>query len=157
MWEFSTGGAVASIAWGITLAGTLEYFHLSWEVTAIFAALLALDFIFWVSDAYIENKQQVTSEKMRKGLAKKLSKLMLPLIVVLVLKWIGFENLEMVITTIFSILIITEGYSIIGHIYCINTWKHLSEIDAFSLLIDFIVNIFKAKLPSKEEEEKPEE
>lgn len=153
MWEFSTGGAVASVAGWLTLAGILEYFQLSWEVTAIFAALLALDFIFWVSDAYIEDKQQVTSEKMRRGLAKKISKLMLPLIVVLVLKWIGFENLEMVITTIFSILIITEWYSIIWHIYCINTWKHLSEIDAFSLLIDFIVGIFKAKLPTKKDEE----
>ena len=153
MGEFSTTGAVASVAWWLTLAWALEYFHLSWEVTAIFAALLVLDFIFWVSDAYIEDKQQVTSEKMWKGLAKKLSKLMLPLIVVLVLKGIGFENLEMVVTTIFSILIITEGYSIIGHIYSINTWEHISEIDAFSLLLDFILGIFKAKLPKKEGDE----
>lgn len=154
MWEFSTTGAVASVAWWLTLAGALEYFHLSWEVTAIFAALLVLDFIFWISDAYIEDKQQVTSTKMWRGLAKKLSKMMLPLIVVLVLKWIGFENLEMVVTTIFSILIITEGYSIVWHIYCINTGKHVSEIDAFSYLFDFILGIFKAKLPSKEDEEK---
>lgn len=157
MGEFSTTWAVASVAWWLTLAGALEYFHLSWEVTAIFAALLILDFIFWVSDAYIEDKQQVTSTKMWRGLAKKLSKLMLPLIVVLVLKWIGFENLEMVVTTIFSILIITEGYSIVWHIYCINTGKHVSEIDAFSYLLDFILGIFKAKLPNKEDEEKKEE
>ena len=153
MWEFSTGGAVASVAWWLTLAGILEYFQLSWEVTAIFATLLILDFVFWVSDAYIEDKQQVTSEKMRRWLAKKVCKFLLPLIVVLVLKWIGFENLEMVITTILSILIITEWYSIIWHIYSINTWEHLSEIDAFSLLIDFIVNIFKAKLPSNKDKE----
>lgn len=157
MGEFSTTGAVASVAWWLTLAWALEYFHLSWEVTAIFAALLVLDFIFWISDAYIEDKQQVTSEKMWKGLAKKLSKLMLPLIVVLTLKWIGFENLEMVVTTIFSILIITEGYSIIWHIYCINTGKHVSEIDAFSYLLDFILSIFKAKLPNKDDETKTEE
>ena len=153
MWEFSTGGAVASVAWWLTLAGILEYFQLSWEVTAIFATLLILDFVFWVSDAYIEDKQQVTSEKMWRGLAKKVCKFLLPLIVVLVLKWIGFENLEMVITTILSILIITEWYSIIWHIYSINTWEHLSEIDAFSLLIDFIVNIFKAELPSNKDKE----
>lgn len=157
MWEFSTGGAVASVAWWLTLAGILEYFQLSWEVTAIFATLLILDFVFWVSDAYIEDRQQVTSEKMWRWLAKKVCKFLLPLIVVLVLKWIGFENLEMVITTVLSILIITEWYSIIWHIYSINTWEHLSEIDAFSLLIDFIVNIFKAKLPNKENEEKKEE
>lgn len=156
MWQFSTTGAVASVAWWLTLAEALEYFHLSWEVTAIFAALLVLDFIFWISDAYIEDRQQVTSTKMWRGLAKKLSKMMLPLIVVLVLKWIGFENLEMVVTTIFSILIITEGYSIVWHIYCINTGKHVSEIDAFSYLFDFILGIFKAKLPSKEDGKKEE-
>lgn len=155
--EFSTGGAVASVAWWLTLAGALEYFHLSWEVTAIFAALLILDFIFWISDAYIEDKQQVTSEKMWRGLVKKCSKFLLPLIVVLVLKGIWFENLEMVVTTIFSILIITEWYSIIGHIYCINTGEHLSEIDAFSLLIDFIIWIFKQKLPWNKKEDKTEE
>ena len=157
MWEFSTGGAVASVAWGITLAGVLEYFQLSWEVAAIFASLLVLDFIFWVADAYIEDKQQVTSTKMWRWLAKKLSKLILPLVVILVLKWVWFENLEMVVTTVLSILIITEWYSVIGHIYSINTWEHLSEIDAFSLLLDFIVWIFKQKLPSTKKEEEEEE
>lgn len=156
-WWFSTTGAVASVAWWITLAGILEYFNLSWEVAAIFAALMVLDFIFWISDAYIKDKQQVTSSKMWRWLAKKLSKMMLPLIVVLVLRWVWFENLEMVITTIMSILIITEWYSIVGHIYSINTWETLSEIDAFSLLLDFIIGIFKQKLPQVKEPNKEEE
>lgn len=160
-WWFSTTGAVASVAWWITLASILEYFNLSWEVAAIFAALIVLDFIFWISDAYIKDKQQVTSSKMWRWLAKKLSKMVLPLIVVLVLRWVWFENLDMVVTTIMSILIITEWYSIIGHIYSINTWETLSEIDAFSLLLDFIIGIFKQKLPqvkepNKEEKEKEE-
>lgn len=160
-WWFSTTGAIASVAWWITLASILEYFNLSWEVAAIFAALMVLDFIFWISDAYIKNRQQVTSSRMWRWLAKKLSKMMLPLIVVLVLRWVWFENLDMVITTIMSILIITEWYSIIGHIYSINTWETLSEIDAFSLLLDFIIGIFKQKLPqvkepNKEEKEKGE-
>lgn len=157
MWEFNTTGAVVSVAGWVTLAGVLEYFHLSYEVASIFAALLVLDFIFWVSDAYIKDKQQVTSAKMWRWLAKKVSKMMLPLIVVLVLRWVGFENLEMVVTTIMSILIITEGYSIIGHIYSINTWETLSEIDAFSLLLDFIIGIFKQKLPMKEDKKVEEE
>lgn len=160
-WWFSTTGAAASVAWWITLASILEYFNLSWEVAAIFAALIVLDFIFWTSDAYIKDKQQVTSSKMWRWLAKKLSKMVLPLIVVLVLRWVWFENLDMVVTTIMSILIITEWYSIIGHIYSINTWETLSEIDAFSLLLDFIIGIFKQKLPqvkesNKEEKEKEE-
>lgn len=157
-WEFNTTGAVASVAGWATLAGVLEYFHLSYEVASIFAALMILDFIFWVADAYIKDKQQVTSAKMWRWLAKKISKMMLPLVTVLVLRWVGFENLEMVVTTIMSILVITEWYSIIAHIYSINTWETMSEIDAFSLLLDFILGIFKQKLPNtKSKEESKEE
>lgn len=157
MGEVSTGWMISSVAGGIWLAAFLEYFHLSWEVAAIFFSLLLLDFIFWISDAYIKDKQSVTSKKAWRGLAKKVSKLCLPLIVVLVLKGVGFDNLEMVTTTIMSILIITEWYSIIWHIYTINTGKELSEIDAFELLLDVILNAFKAKLPIKDKEEDSED
>ena len=50
-------------------------------------------------------------------------------------------------TVIYSILIITEGYSIIGHFFSINTGKELPEIDAFEMLIRFITNLLKGKLP----------
>lgn len=158
MWEFSTAGSVAGIAGGITLASVLEYFSLSWEVLAIFTALMILDFIFGIADAYMEDKQLITSAKMWGGLLRKSAKLIIPLTVALVLRGVGFDNLEMVITTIMSILIITEGYSIIWHVYSINTWEKLSEIDAFSLLVDFIVSIFKQKLPTTKdlEEKKPD-
>lgn len=157
MGEVSTWGAIASVAGGVTLAGVLDYFHLWYEVTSIFAALLILDFIFWIADAYLEDKQKITSTRMWRGLAKKLCKLMLPLIVVLVLRGVGFENLDMVVTTIMSILVITEWYSIIWHIFSISAWKTIPEIDAFSLLLDFIVNIFKQKLPKTESLEMKEE
>ena len=150
-WEFSAAGAVASVAGGITLASVLEYLQLSGEVYAIFAGLLFLDFVFWIADAYFENKQNVTSTNAWRGIFKKFSKLMLPLIVIFVLKWVGAEDISMLVTSVMSILIITEWYSIIWHIYSINTWSHLSEIDAFSLLIEFIANLFKQKLPRKEE------
>lgn len=150
MWEFSTTGAVASVAWWITLASILEYFHLSYEVTSIFAALMILDFAFWLIDQWVKDKQKITSTRMRNWLAKKVSKMMLPLIVVLVLRWIWFENLDMVVTTIMSILVITEWYSILWHIYCLNTWQELSEIDSFSLLLDYVIWIFKQNLPKKE-------
>lgn len=158
-WWFSTTGAVASVAWWITLASILEYFNLSWEVTAIFAALMVFDFIFWLLDQRVKDKQQITSTRMWSWLAKKVSKMLLPLIAVLVLRWIWFENLDIVVTTIMSVLIITEGYSILGHVYCLNTGKTLSEIDAFSLLLDYIIWIFKQNLPKEvgpKEEEKEE-
>ena len=150
-WEFSAAGAVASVAGGITLASVLEYLQLSGEVYAIFAGLLFLDFVFWIADAYFEDRQSVTSSNAWRWIFKKISKLILPLVFIFVLKGVGAEDISMLVTSVMSILIVTEGYSIIWHIYSINTGSHLSEIDAFSLLIEFIANLFKQKLPKKEE------
>lgn len=158
MWEVSTGWAIASVAGGIWLAAALEYFWISGEVLAILSVLLALDYVFWVLDAYLLDRTSVTSTKMWRGLAKKLTRWMLPMIVIIILKGVGAEDIGLASTIIFSILIITEGYSIIWHIYSINTWEKLPEIDALKLLFEFIANLLKGKLPTtKKEEEKEEE
>lgn len=158
MWEVSTGGMVASVVWGIWLASVLEYFNVSWEVLIILSVMLALDYIFWIADAYIDENTQVTSAKMWRGLFKKMTRRMLPLIVVAILRWVWAWDLEFVSTVIFSMLIITEWYSIIGHIYSINEWEKLPEIDAFKALVQFIANLLKGKLPdlNKEEEDESE-
>lgn len=151
MWETSTAGAVASVAGGIWLASILNYFQVSWEVLIILSVMLALDYIFWIADAYLEDKQQVTSTKMRRWLLKKMTRWMLPLIVVAILRGVGAGELETVSTVIFSILIITEWYSIIWHIYSINSdWKKIPEIDAMEMLLQFIINAIMGKLPKKD-------
>lgn len=157
MWEISTGGTIASVAGGFWLAVALEYFWISWEVLAILSVLLALDYVFGVLDAYLLDRTSVTSTKMRKGLAKKLTRWMLPMIVIIILKWVWANDIELASTIIFSILIITEWYSIIGHIYSINTWEELPEIDALKLLFEFIADLLKWKLPSTKGEKKKEE
>lgn len=75
---------------------------------------------------------------------------MLPFLVISILRWVWAWDLETVSTVIFSIIIITEGYSIIWHIYSINSdWKQIPEIDAMSLLINFIANLIKWKMPKE--------
>lgn len=156
--EVSTGGVVATAIWGVWLASMLEYFNVSWEVLIILSVMLALDYIFWIADAYIDDKTQVTSKKMWKGIFKKMTRWMLPLIVVVILRWVWAWDLEFVSTVIFSMLIITEWYSIIGHIYSINTdGSHLPEIDAFEALVQFIAKTLKDKMPKTEDEDLNEE
>lgn len=156
MWEVSTGGTVASVAWGFWLAAILEYFQVSSEVLIILSVLLALDYVFGVLDAYLKDKTQVTSTKMRRWLLKKMTRWMLPLVVIAILRWVWAWDLELASTVIFSILIITEGYSIIWHFFSINTGKELPEIDAFEMLIQFIVKLIKWKLPDVKEKEDKE-
>ena len=147
MWEVSTGGMVASIAWGVCLAWILEYFQVSCETVIILFVMLALDYVFWILDAYLKDKQSVTSTKMWQWFRRKMTRWMLPLVVIAILRWVGAWDLEMASTVIYSILIITEGYSIIWHFFSINTGKELPEIDAFEMLMRFIVNLLKGKLP----------
>ena len=73
----------------------------------------------------------------------KITKLLLPMIVVIVLKWVWFKEMDFLISSIMWIMIVSEWYSIIWHLYSINTWKQLPEIDAFELLISKILCIFK--------------
>lgn len=154
---------IASVAGGVGLAAILEYFNVSGEVLIILSVMLLLDYIFWVLDAYMLDRESVTSAKMWRGLAKKLTRWMLPLVVIAILRGVWAWDLELASTVIFSILIITEWYSIIGHFYSINEWKQLPEIDAFEMLIQFIVKLIRGKLPDVEdklpdaEEEKEEE
>lgn len=156
MGEISTGGMIATAIWGIWLASILEYFNVSWEVLIILSVMLALDYIFWIADAYIDDNTQVTSTKMWRGLFKKMTRRMLPLIVVAILRWVWAWDLEFVSTVIFSMLIITEWYSIIGHIYSINEWEKLPEIDAFKALVQFLARLLKGKLPNLDEEDNNE-
>lgn len=154
--EVSTGGAIASVAGGFWLAAVLEYFWISWEVLAILSILLLLDYIFGVLDAYLADRTSVTSTKMRRGLAKKLTRWMLPMIVIIILKWVGAEDIELASTIVFSILIVTEWYSIIGHFVSINSWTQVPEIDAMKILFEFISNLLKWKLPTTKEKSKEE-
>lgn len=121
----------------------IDYLWINQESLSIFAILLALDFIFWIVNAYLNDRQSVRSRTATRGLINKLTKLSLPLIVVIILKWVWFEDTQIFISSIMGILIVAEGYSIIGHIYSINTNKQLPEIDAFWMLIEKIVNTFR--------------
>jgi len=131
---------------GLSLASLLEYLWISGEALTIFTVVLTLDFIFGVIDAYLKDRTSVKSETAIRGLIKKLSKLITPMIVVIILKGAGFENIQPLINSVMGILIVAEGYSIIGHIYCINTGKSLPEIDWFEFAIQKIIELFRPKI-----------
>ena len=133
-----------NIAWGIWLWVILEYFWMSQETLIILTVMLLLDWIFWVINAYIQWTLQ--SKLMVTGLVKKLTRWRLPFIVIAVMRWAGFEKVELVATVMLSILIVAEWYSVIWHIYSINYKESLPEIDALKLLFNWLGKLFKSKL-----------
>lgn len=146
--------AVTNVVWWCILYWVLEYFGIWCEAITILSSLLILDFIMWIADTYIKDRTQVTSDKMRKWLVKKMTRWLLPFIVVGIFKWAWIDDMTTVTNMLLSMLIITEWYSIIGHIYSINTWKEMIEIDAFEMLLKLVLNLLKGKLPKDEQEDK---
>lgn len=146
--------AISNIIWGIGLGVALDYFWMSWETIIILTVMLVLDWIFWVINAYIQWTLQ--SKLMVNGLVKKLTRWCLPFIVIAVLRGAGFDNTHIISTSILSILIVAEWYSVIWHIYSINYKEQLPEIDALKMLFQRIAKLFKGKLddlsPNKEDE-----
>lgn len=147
MWEASGTGAIVNIAWGLTLGAVLNYFWMTAESLTILSAVLLLDWIFWVINAFL--KWNLQSKLMATWLIRKASRWCVPFIVIIVLKWAWFENIDLIKTSMLSILIIAEWYSIIWHIYSINYKQDLPEIDALKMLLEWIANHFKWKIDEK--------
>ena len=82
---------------------------------------------------------------------------MLPFIVIAIMRWAWFDNVDLVATVLLSILIVAEWYSVVWHIYSINYKETLPEIDAMKALFEWISKLFKTKidetLPPKNEDE----
>lgn len=146
--------ALANIIWWIWLGVALDWFGMSWETLTILTAMLVLDWIFWVINAYTQWTLQ--SKLMVNWLVKKLTRRCLPFIVIAVLRGAWFDNTHIITTSILSILIVAEGYSVIWHIYSINYWEQLEEIDALKMLLRWVANLFKWKIDDLSPNEKDE-
>lgn len=133
-----------NIAWWVWLWVALEYFGMTQETLIILTVMLLLDRVFGVINAYIQWTLQ--SKLMVTWLVKKLTRRCLPFIVIAVLRWAGFDKVDLISTVILSILIVAEGYSVIWHIYSINYGESLPEIDALKMLFQWIGKLFKWKL-----------
>lgn len=145
-----------NIAGGVTLATILDYFSMSWEWVIIMTVMLVLDFIFWLLSAKSRG-EKIESRIWQHGLVKKLTRWLLPFIVVAWLKRTGMWWIDELVKVIVGMIVFSELYSIIGHIYSINYWEEFPEADAFKLLLEWLTKLIKWKmentLPPKEEDE----
>ena len=144
-----------NLAGWVSLGVILEYFGMTQETLIILTSMLLLDRVFGVVNAYIQGNLE--SKLMVTGLVKKLTRRMLPFIVIAIIRGSGFENIDLIANIILGILIVAEGYSVIWHIYSINYKKQLDEIDALKLLMEWIARLLKSKidetLPPKNEDQ----
>lgn len=123
---------LASISWVLT------YTCINEEVFAIFVVLILIDFITGVMKSW-SNKIEITSKRMRWGIASKFSLILIPIVIGLGAKALG-QNADALFTYGMNLLILSEVYSIIGNIYNIRTGKNLPEWDVIALFASRIRN-----------------
>ena len=148
------------IIWWVWVAKILDYFSMSSEWLLVMTIMLVLDFIFGIVSAKSRG-EKIESKKWQHWLVKKLTRRLLPFIVVAWLKWTWMWWIEELVKVIVWMIVFSELYSIIWHIYSINYWKELAEIDAFKMLLDwlakFIKNLINKKNEQLDKEDKDEE
>lgn len=150
-------GLILGTVWGLSIAGILDYFSISGEWLIIMSVMLVVDFIFWLISAKSRG-EKIESKKRQHGLVKKASRWILPFIVAGALKWTGMSGVDLLVNTIVGMIVFSELYSIIGHIYSINYGEELPEMDAFKILMNKLSNFVKGiikKESEKIDEEKP--
>lgn len=151
------GGLALWIIGGLGVAEILDYFSISGEWLIIMSVMLVVDFIFWIISAKSRG-ENIESKKRQHGLVKKASRWILPFIVAGGLKWTGMSGVDLLVNTIVWMIVFSELYSIIGHIYSINYGEELPEMDAFKILINKLSNFIRGvikKESDKIDEEKP--
>ncbi|HBI17140.1 MAG TPA: hypothetical protein DDY52_03255 [Candidatus Moranbacteria bacterium] len=106
----------------------------SWSISAL-SILMIVDFATGILASYkIDGRNSITSRRMTMGAVAKALILLIPFVLILGAKGAGF-NLNLVVQSILSMLVLSEVYSIIGNIQAFKTGKRIKEIDALSIIL----------------------
>lgn len=142
--------ALLSVAWWLWVAEILDYFGMTSEWLIVLSVMLVLDFLFWLLSAKARG-EKIESRKRQIWLIKKLTRWLLPFIVAWWLKW-TWMPVDELITVIVGMIIFSELYSIIWHIYSINFKESLPEADAFKMLLNWLAKLLKNLINKKDKE-----
>ena len=149
MWELEW--AAIWIAWWLSFAVILDYFSISHEWLIVMSAMLLLDWIFWIIAAKVR-WEAITSKKWGEGLIRKLSRWTIPFLVSWWLSRTWMDWIEELNLAILWMIVFSETYSIIRHVYSINYKEELPELDSLKLLLNWIAKLFKGMVHKADKE-----
>ena len=129
----------------IPLIAACTYLNLSWESMTLLGILLGIDYITGISKVYVINRKNLKSYKAIAGIITKVSILLIPVVLSIAAKQIGYD-MVIFTDTIISMLVLAETYSIIGNIRSIHQKKEVEEVDAISIVLKKINIVVEALL-----------
>lgn len=124
--QFLANAILGAGAWVLTYVG------LPIEPALILGALMTLDFCSGIGRAHAL-REQITSRRMKSGIASKLLLLMIPLAVALSARGLG-QDWGYLVSFCVSAMILSELYSFISNIYAMKTGEDLPEFDVIKML-----------------------
>ena len=139
----------SQMLYSIPVASIIAYFNLTGEVISIYAWVVILDTILGMISKH-RNGVKITSSLWSDWVTKKFTRLLIPFVFSAVCRGAGveFEFITWAMTALMSLLIAGEWYSVMRHIYNINTKKDLPEIEVMDIVIQKITMIFRSKIDS---------
>tara|TARA_R110000737_G_scaffold1867_1_gene5509 strand:- start:72 stop:503 length:432 start_codon:yes stop_codon:yes gene_type:complete len=128
----------------ISLYLVFGYLGIEIEAFAILLLFMCLDSILGAITA-VRLNEKFRFKKMLWGFTLKLCFLIVPLVIALLGKSLGY-NFHSVVNVTISILTVAEAYSIIGNIYASKNKVRVEKMDAISVLLSNLRKIIKGLL-----------
>jgi phage-related holin len=122
------------------------YLGVGVEAFAILMIFMCIDSVVGAIKSVVLG-MKFSFRKMIWGFSLKLCFLIIPLVIALLGKSLGYDFHSAVNITI-SILTVAEVYSILGNIYAAKNKKEVDKIDAISLLLEALRKVIKKMLDS---------
>lgn len=108
---------------------------LSWESTAILGAFMLIDTVVGVLRSMIlHGGNSFRSRLLAHGIVSKMLVLFVPILIVYAGLGVRLDFLP-IASGILDVLILSEAYSILGHVQSIRTGKDVKEFDAISMVL----------------------
>lgn len=136
----------------ISVGTLLTYLHISHEVFFVFSILIVIDTVAAIVASYIDDKW-VTSHRLGTGILKKCMMIIIPLTIALVAKGAGFDTdyTSWLVSSILTMLVFGEWYSIIWHVYAIRYGKKIPELDVVKLILEKSLAFIRQEATKKQE------
>lgn len=118
----------------LLLATSTFMFYLGIDVEAftMFSVLLVVDYATGLMKARAIN-ESITSNKMKYGVASKLSLIIIPIVLAVGGKAMYIDITNVIFVSV-NLLVLSELYSIISNVYAVRTKEELPEYDVVSII-----------------------
>ncbi len=148
--------SIQSTATSFYFITTFSYLGIDHRMLSLYTFLLLIDFITWVIKGYLN--KNIQSSIAINGIFKKFVLIFLIFAVAITWKIVWYENVSQLLGVAFSVLAVSELYSILANIFEIRTGNKAKEFDWVSFFISNALKIIEWKIKKldykKDENEK---